>query len=129
MEKIDRLNERLINLQTVKIMKEGELADIEREIEMLSKKKEILLKDICDADYKIEDTEGKIFAEECIAGKHPTVYYNDLPQRMKIDMHDIYLKLVDGVTINSEEEQDEYIALAYQEFKKKYNITKIGIGM
>ncbi len=117
----------------------GEIAMTRTAIEGLEKtqaeieaKKQGYMHQLDILEEKLMLAKGKVFAGECLEGKHPTCTWADMPQYMRNDLDKIFQEIIDN-KFDLEKFSEPITSTAYEDamqeainkFKEKYNITKI----
>jgi len=117
----------------------GKIAVTRAAIENLEKtqaeieaKKQGYMRQLDILEEKLMLAKGKVFADECLEGKHPTCTWTDMPQYMRNELDKIFQETVDN-KIDLEKFSEPISNTAYEDlmqeainkFKEKYNITKI----
>ena len=105
---------------------EVKINSIDKQINQLEAEKALLLNEHEDLQEKLMLAEGEVFADECLEGKHPVVYWCDLPQYMRNVFNDFYQEILQGVDDElTEKSAGKYMGEAIEKFKKFYKIDRI----
>lgn len=124
--KISDFDKRLEAIYAQITITEDKINEINAVINKYELEKTNLENKLNDLRQESEMVEGKKFANECENGKHPVIYWGDVPNYMRKDLQTMIDKHTEG--LETEGVQQQGIMKAIEEFKTKYKFEKITIN-
>ena len=123
--KISDFDKRLEAAHAQIAITEDKINEINAVINKYALEKTNLENKLNDLFQECEMIEGEKFANECENGKHPVIFWGDVPNYMRKDLQ----TMIDKHTEELETEDiEQRIIKAIEEFKTKYKFEKIEIS-